>query len=43
VLGAAVPFGYTMGVSDANLLCSGGGLPSLLFGPLAGEFYQCTE
>lgn len=42
VLGAAVPFGYSAGVSDANLF-SGAGIPSIHFGPLAGDFHQATE
>lgn len=43
VLGAAVPFGYTLGVSDANLICGEAGIPTLVFGPRAGDFHQSTE
>jgi acetylornithine deacetylase/succinyl-diaminopimelate desuccinylase-like protein len=43
VLGAPVPFGYSAGVSDANLFCGDAGIPSLFFGPRAGDFHQCTE
>jgi acetylornithine deacetylase/succinyl-diaminopimelate desuccinylase-like protein len=43
VLGAAVPFGYTVGVSDANLICGEAGIPCIFYGPLAGDFHQCTE
>jgi acetylornithine deacetylase/succinyl-diaminopimelate desuccinylase-like protein len=43
VLGAPVPFGYSAGVSDANLFCGDAGIPSIFFGPRAGDFHQCTE
>lgn len=43
VLGAPLPLTYTMGVSDTNLFCGEAGIPSLMFGPLAGDFHQCTE
>ncbi|HET9224998.1 MAG TPA: M20/M25/M40 family metallo-hydrolase [Roseiflexaceae bacterium] len=43
VLGAAVPFGYSVGVSDANLLSGEAGIPCIFYGPLGGDFHQCTE
>ncbi len=43
VLGAPVPFGYSAGVSDANIFSGEAGIPSLFFGPRAGDFHQCTE
>jgi acetylornithine deacetylase/succinyl-diaminopimelate desuccinylase-like protein len=43
VLGAAVPFGYSVGVSDANLISGEAGIPCIFYGPLAGDFHQCTE
>jgi acetylornithine deacetylase/succinyl-diaminopimelate desuccinylase-like protein len=43
VLGEAVPLGYTVGVSDANLICGEAGIPCLFYGPLAGDFHKCTE
>lgn len=43
VLGAPVPLGYTVGVSDANLICGDAGIPTITFGPRGGDFHQCTE
>jgi acetylornithine deacetylase/succinyl-diaminopimelate desuccinylase-like protein len=43
VLGAAVPFGYSAGVSDANLFSGEAGIPTIFYGPRAGDFHQCTE
>src|SRR5262249_29425149 len=43
VLGEAVPFGYSVGVSDANLICGEAGIPCLFYGPSAGDFHQCSE
>ena len=43
VLGAPVPFGYNAGVSDANLFSGEAGIPTIFFGPRAGDFHQCTE
>jgi acetylornithine deacetylase/succinyl-diaminopimelate desuccinylase-like protein len=43
VLGTPTPFGYMAGVSDANLTCGEAGIPTILYGPLAGDFHQCTE
>ncbi|MBX0331600.1 M20/M25/M40 family metallo-hydrolase [Oscillochloris sp. ZM17-4] len=43
VLGAEVPFGYMVGVSDANLTSGEAGIPTIVFGPRAGDFHQCTE
>jgi acetylornithine deacetylase/succinyl-diaminopimelate desuccinylase-like protein len=43
VLGAPVPFGYSAGVSDANLFSGAAGIPTIFFGPRAGDFHQCTE
>ena len=43
VLGAPVPFGYSAGVSDANLFSGEAGIPTLFYGPRAGDFHQCTE
>jgi acetylornithine deacetylase/succinyl-diaminopimelate desuccinylase-like protein len=43
VFGTAVPFGYTVGVSDANLFSGEAGMPCFFYGPLAGDFHQCTE
>jgi acetylornithine deacetylase/succinyl-diaminopimelate desuccinylase-like protein len=43
VLGAAVSFGYSVGVSDANLINGEAGLPCIVFGPMGGDFHQCTE
>lgn len=43
VLGAPVPFGYTVGVSDANLIDGQAGIPCIMYGPRAGDFHQCTE
>jgi acetylornithine deacetylase/succinyl-diaminopimelate desuccinylase-like protein len=43
VLGAAVPFGYSAGVSDANLFCGEAGIPTIFYGPRAGDFHQCSE
>jgi acetylornithine deacetylase/succinyl-diaminopimelate desuccinylase-like protein len=43
VLGAATPFGYSAGVSDANLFSGEAGIPTIFYGPRAGDFHQCTE
>lgn len=43
VLGAPVPFGYSAGVSDANLFSGDAGIPTIFFGPRAGDFHQCSE
>jgi acetylornithine deacetylase/succinyl-diaminopimelate desuccinylase-like protein len=43
VLGAAVPFGYSVGVSDANLINGEAGIPCIVYGPMGGDFHQCTE
>lgn len=43
VLGAAPPFGYMVGVSDANLTSGQAGIPTIIFGPRAGDFHQCSE
>jgi succinyl-diaminopimelate desuccinylase len=43
VLGTAPPFGYSVGVSDANLLCGEGGIPCIFYGSAAGDFHQNTE
>jgi len=43
VLGAPVPFSYSAGVSDANLFSGEAGIPTLHFGPRAGDFHQNTE
>lgn len=42
-LGAAVPLAYSAGVSDANLFSGEAGIPTLFFGPRAGDFHQCSE
>ncbi len=43
VLGAAVPFGYVPGVSDANLFNGQAGIPCFYWGPRCGNFHQCQE
>jgi acetylornithine deacetylase/succinyl-diaminopimelate desuccinylase-like protein len=43
VFGAPVPFGYSAGVSDANLFSGDAGIPSIFYGPRGGNFHQCTE
>jgi acetylornithine deacetylase/succinyl-diaminopimelate desuccinylase-like protein len=43
VLGAEAPFGYSVGVSDANLICGAAGIPCIFYGPLAGDFHQNSE
>ncbi|NJM06269.1 M20 family metallopeptidase [Candidatus Gracilibacteria bacterium] len=43
VRGSPVPFGYSLAVSDANLFGGTAGIPTLFFGPRAGDFHQCTE
>lgn len=43
VLGAPTPLAYTMGISDANVICGEAGIPTIVFGPHGGDFHQCTE
>jgi len=43
VRGSSVPFDYTLAVSDANLFGGKVGIPTIFFGPRAGDFHQNTE
>ena len=43
VLGAAVPLGYTAGLSDGNLINGEAGIPCIVYGALAGDYHQCNE
>jgi acetylornithine deacetylase/succinyl-diaminopimelate desuccinylase-like protein len=43
VLGSPVPFGYTAGVSDANLINGEAGIPCIVYGARAGNWHQCNE
>ena len=43
VLGAAVPLGYTAGLSDANLINGEAGIPCIVYGAQAGDYHQCNE
>lgn len=43
ILGQPTPLGYTAGVSDANLFSGQAGIPSIFWGPRAGNFHQCQE
>lgn len=43
VFGAPVPFGYTAGLSDANLIAGEAGIPCIVYGPRAGSWHQCNE
>lgn len=43
ILGAPIPFGYSSGVSDANIFAGEVGIPTVFFGPRAGDWHQSTE
>lgn len=43
ILGTALPVGYSSGVSDANIFAGEAGIPTVFFGPRAGDWHQSTE